>query len=88
MRAAAGPFPTLCVFDLDACLWDKEMFEMKERQAEMKKFHYEMVGMTLQQEVCSSSSRLILKLLKAVLKFIWDHFKYHKLTINSQKSFT
>ena len=23
-----GPFPELCVFDLDACLWDKEMFEM------------------------------------------------------------
>jgi magnesium-dependent phosphatase 1 len=24
-----GPFPQLCVFDLDACLWDKEMFEME-----------------------------------------------------------
>ena len=26
--ALPGPFPQLCVFDLDACLWDKEMFEM------------------------------------------------------------
>lgn len=25
----ADPFPELCVFDLDACLWDKEMFEME-----------------------------------------------------------
>jgi len=25
---SAGPFPKLLVFDLDACLWDKEMFEM------------------------------------------------------------
>ena len=25
---AVGPHPELCVFDLDACLWDKEMFEM------------------------------------------------------------
>ncbi|CAK0895470.1 unnamed protein product [Prorocentrum cordatum] len=24
-----GPYPELCVFDLDACLWDKEMFEMQ-----------------------------------------------------------
>ena len=23
-----SPLPELCVFDLDACLWDKEMFEM------------------------------------------------------------
>lgn len=30
MRAMEGPFPKLCVFDLDACLWDKEMFEMEE----------------------------------------------------------
>lgn len=30
-RAAVeeGPYPELCVFDLDACLWDKEMFEMQ-----------------------------------------------------------
>ncbi|KAJ1495341.1 hypothetical protein T484DRAFT_1763069 [Baffinella frigidus] len=21
-------YPEMCVFDLDACLWDKEMFEM------------------------------------------------------------
>ena len=25
-----GATPTLCVFDLDACLWDKEMYEMPE----------------------------------------------------------
>ncbi|CAE7545102.1 unnamed protein product, partial [Symbiodinium natans] len=25
----AGPYPELCVFDLDACLWDKEMYEME-----------------------------------------------------------
>ena len=28
MAAADASVPTLCVFDLDACLWDKEMFEM------------------------------------------------------------
>lgn len=27
-RPADAPYPSLCVFDLDACLWDKEMFEM------------------------------------------------------------
>eukprot|EP00308_Calcidiscus_leptoporus_P013231 CAMPEP_0119355448 /NCGR_PEP_ID=MMETSP1334-20130426/4282_1 /TAXON_ID=127549 /ORGANISM="Calcidiscus leptoporus, Strain RCC1130" /LENGTH=208 /DNA_ID=CAMNT_0007369279 /DNA_START=76 /DNA_END=702 /DNA_ORIENTATION=+ len=26
--SSAAPYPELCVFDLDACLWDKEMFEM------------------------------------------------------------
>lgn len=26
--APTGPHPELCVFDLDACLWDKEMYEM------------------------------------------------------------
>ena len=26
--ASATAVPQLCVFDLDACLWDKEMFEM------------------------------------------------------------
>ena len=26
--AVSGALPQLCVFDLDACLWDKEMFEM------------------------------------------------------------
>ena len=26
--AAVAVLPDLCVFDLDACLWDKEMFEM------------------------------------------------------------
>jgi len=26
--AGNGPYPELCVFDLDACLWDKEMYEM------------------------------------------------------------
>ena len=25
---AMSTVPQLCVFDLDACLWDKEMFEM------------------------------------------------------------
>lgn len=30
----AGPFPELCVFDLDACLWDKEMFQMEEIPSE------------------------------------------------------
>ena len=24
-----SPLPELCVFDLDACLWDKEMFEVR-----------------------------------------------------------
>eukprot|EP00439_Symbiodinium_sp_Y106_P006531 s4461_g1.t1 len=28
-RAGEGPYPELCVFDLDACLWDKEMYEME-----------------------------------------------------------
>ncbi|OLP82669.1 hypothetical protein AK812_SmicGene36665 [Symbiodinium microadriaticum] len=28
-RAGQGPYPELCVFDLDACLWDKEMYEME-----------------------------------------------------------
>ena len=28
LQQADGPYPALCVFDLDACLWDKEMFEM------------------------------------------------------------
>mgnify|MGYP004121243153 CR=1 FL=1 len=25
-----GALPELCVFDLDACLWDKEMFQMSD----------------------------------------------------------
>ena len=24
-RAGEGPYPELCVFDLDACLWDKDI---------------------------------------------------------------
>ena len=28
--SSAAPYPELCVFDLDACMWDKEMFQMDE----------------------------------------------------------
>ena len=27
---SGGALPKLCVFDLDACLWDKEMFQMSD----------------------------------------------------------
>ena len=27
---SGGGLPELCVFDLDACLWDKEMFQMSD----------------------------------------------------------
>ena len=27
---SGGSLPELCVFDLDACLWDKEMFQMSD----------------------------------------------------------
>ena len=27
---SGGALPELCVFDLDACLWDKEMFQMSD----------------------------------------------------------
>ncbi len=33
-RAVPDTLPDLCVFDLDACLWDKEMFEMPSIPAE------------------------------------------------------
>jgi hypothetical protein len=28
MGALHGPFPELCVFDLDACFWDQEMYTL------------------------------------------------------------
>ncbi|KAL7551934.1 hypothetical protein ACHAWF_015157 [Thalassiosira exigua] len=28
LKMTAGPFPELCVFDLDACFWDQEMYTL------------------------------------------------------------
>jgi len=32
-----GPFPELLVFDLDACFWDKEMYEMRALPGDVKR---------------------------------------------------
>eukprot|EP00930_Biecheleria_cincta_P062591 TRINITY_DN48044_c0_g1_i1.p1 TRINITY_DN48044_c0_g1~~TRINITY_DN48044_c0_g1_i1.p1 ORF type:complete len:277 (-),score=41.66 TRINITY_DN48044_c0_g1_i1:9-839(-) len=39
-----GPHPELCVFDLDACLWDKEMFEMEAMPLESGKVRGDLRG--------------------------------------------
>mmetsp|Transcript_129598 Transcript_129598/g.415575 ORF Transcript_129598/g.415575 Transcript_129598/m.415575 type:complete len:304 (+) Transcript_129598:128-1039(+) len=42
--APSGPFPELCVFDLDACLWDKEMYEMRAIPVEDSKVFGDLSG--------------------------------------------
>lgn len=39
-----SPFPELCVFDLDACLWDKETFEMPSVPTKEKNAVYGSLG--------------------------------------------
>eukprot|EP00568_Trieres_chinensis_P010263 CAMPEP_0183296854 /NCGR_PEP_ID=MMETSP0160_2-20130417/4280_1 /TAXON_ID=2839 ORGANISM="Odontella Sinensis, Strain Grunow 1884" /NCGR_SAMPLE_ID=MMETSP0160_2 /ASSEMBLY_ACC=CAM_ASM_000250 /LENGTH=221 /DNA_ID=CAMNT_0025458543 /DNA_START=68 /DNA_END=729 /DNA_ORIENTATION=- len=44
VQDGSGPFPELCVFDLDACLWDKEMFEMSSIPTESGKVKGDLNG--------------------------------------------